>query len=96
LSRRPRYRKKCVRFNITRHGIPIGDHPAEGLETGISYDLPFEELEACEAAGLDMVKWNRCEYSVAEKITVVAWYRASRQIRRHVSDAEIKESKKKK
>jgi hypothetical protein len=75
--------------------VPIQEHPVEGLATGITMDLAFEELEACVAAGESIVDWLRCTISNYEKTVIVAWYRAHGLRQQHTSDAEAKEMKKK-
>lgn len=44
---------------------------------------------------MDVEKWLRGEYTVAEKEFVVAWYRINRAISAHVNEAQAEEAKKK-
>ena len=88
-------RRKSPHFSTLRHGIPIIDHPAEGLETGIITQLPYEELEACVEANMDLSKWLDCEYTNEKKVTAVALYRMRRIVKQHTADAESKAIKNK-
>ena len=94
-SRRKRSKTSRPRFGITRYDIPINEYPCESTETGIRYSLAFEELEACNAAGLDMDKWMDGGYTVEKMVWVVAWHRMHNTIKNHAADAEIKASKQK-
>lgn len=69
--------------------------PCESVETGIQYSLSFEELEACNAAGLDMIRWLRDEFTIKEKTIVIAWNRMHNMVRMHSADAESRASKQK-
>lgn len=81
-------------FRIERHGIPIQDYIIRSsVNPGIKYSDSFAEIEACVAAGLDLWKWENCEYSDSFKIRVVAWYQMHNVVSQHIEDARQEDYK---
>jgi hypothetical protein len=75
---------------VERRGTPIEDYGLRhSVNPGISYSPYFLGLEACEAAHLDMYKWNEGLYPKEFMETVVAWYQAHEAIKMHAEDAVI-------
>lgn len=82
---------------MTRNGRDIKDVPVKhGIAAGIAYSQRFLEWEAATAAGLDVYKWERGEYSRAFRETVIAWFNLHSLVKAHQDDAAIDDMDRKK
>lgn len=80
---------------MKRHNIPIERHYLpKGINSGITFNKSFAEIEACVAAGLDYYLWRTGEYPDWLKAEVTAWHRLTGLITAHTKSAEAKEIEK--
>lgn len=91
------FKKRSVRFGITRHGEPIAKHRlANTVHTGIRFNLYYELWDAAIAAGATLSELARLdEYDNAFLARVVAWNRGHIYIDAHKGDAQAEAMKKK-
>lgn len=80
---------------MKRHNIPIEKHYLpKGVNSGITYNKSYSEIEACVAAGLDYYLWRTNEYPDWLKAEVVTWHRLRGLVTAHQKSAEAKEIEK--
>ena len=73
---------------MTRHGNPIRQYGLkDSIQTGISYTLAFEEVNAVVRTGLSLEKYWDGEYPVELLALAVAYVRNENLVKLHSEDA---------
>ena len=82
-------------FDVKVDGVPIKQVPVRnGVNTGVTYSMEFQEWEAATEANLNLWDWYCGLYSNLFKAKVVAWYQNHREIQTHVQDKVNRQTRK--